>query len=511
MKIFTLLFFSLLLSNFSKAQVSSAPERQTLLTSQASITDYTYRDFNVLPAKADTIHPVGTDTAKHNFYGNLINNDSIYNKKYPLWQPALEVIGINLLTMGMDRYLLKADYAKVSLNTWGYNLRKGWEWDVDGFGINFFGHPYSGSLTFNTARSDGYNYYQSVPFALGGSLLYEYFGENTRPSYNDVINTTLTGAFLGEILYRLSSNVLDDRKTGGERVLREIGAGILDPARGLNRLIQGKSFRVVPHEIYQKEPVNFTFYAGVHNTTDVGISTKTNSLAMLNMQIDYGNPFEPRRRKPFDIFRVRVDFDYGTTPVVDNIGGYGVLFGQNIQTGKLISLVGGFQYYDYWHNRYFEMASAGLGGGIISKLPLSTSTNLFTSLHFAAVPLAANAIDYGLDTFSFKRYRYGAGFEAKFESSLNLGTWGSISVLAYYYWTHSYVRAPQTNVLAVLRPRLTLQLYKQLSVGVEDFVYYNEEYFPTGIKRNTISLVRSEQKIFLIYFLEDSKRYEHYN
>ena len=314
MKIFTLLFFSLLLSNFSKAQVSSAPERQTLLTSQASITDYTYRDFNVLPAKADTIHPVGTDTAKHNFYGNLINNDSIYNKKYPLWQPALEVIGINLLTMGMDRYLLKADYAKVSLNTWGYNLRKGWEWDVDGFGINFFGHPYSGSLTFNTARSDGYNYYQSVPFALGGSLLYEYFGENTRPSYNDVINTTLTGAFLGEILYRLSSNVLDDRKTGGERVLREIGAGILDPARGLNRLIQGKSFRVVPHEIYQKEPVNFTFYAGVHNTTDVGISTKTNSLAMLNMQIDYGNPFEPRRRKPFDIFRVRVDFDYGTTP-----------------------------------------------------------------------------------------------------------------------------------------------------------------------------------------------------
>jgi hypothetical protein len=41
--------------------------------------------------------------------------------------------------------------------------------------------------------------------------MWEYFGENTRPSFNDVINTPVNGAFFGEILYRLSSNILDDR------------------------------------------------------------------------------------------------------------------------------------------------------------------------------------------------------------------------------------------------------------------------------------------------------------
>ncbi|MBU4308132.1 MAG: DUF3943 domain-containing protein, partial [Acidobacteria bacterium] len=46
-----------------------------------------------------------------------------------------------------------------------------------------------------------------------GSLLWEYFGETTRPAYNDIINTTFSGALFGEILYRLSSNILDDRTT----------------------------------------------------------------------------------------------------------------------------------------------------------------------------------------------------------------------------------------------------------------------------------------------------------
>ena len=100
---------------------------------------------------------LGMDTAKHDFYGDLVNDDSFYNKKYPLWEPALEAFSIDAATVAMDRYILKADYAHISLNSWRYNLKTGWVWDVDGFGINFFCHPYSGSLTFNAGRSTGYN------------------------------------------------------------------------------------------------------------------------------------------------------------------------------------------------------------------------------------------------------------------------------------------------------------------------------------------------------------------
>src|SRR5206468_3540766 len=150
-----------------------------------------------------------------------------------------------------DHFLFNADFSHIGPSTWKYNIQKGWEWDDDRFGINFVGHPYTGSMYYNAARSQGYSYAQSVPFAIGGSLLWEYLGENTRPSYNDVINTPVNGAFLGEIFYRVSSNILDDRTRGTQRFFRELAAGLIDPARGFNRLLQGKSFRHTNKEVYQ--------------------------------------------------------------------------------------------------------------------------------------------------------------------------------------------------------------------------------------------------------------------
>ena len=141
------------------------------------------------------------DTTVQNKYGDLLNDDSIYSKRYPLWIPVLESIGSNAITWAGDRYILRAEYARVGLKSWKSNFKNGWEWDVDRFGINFIGHPYSGTLTFNSGRSNGYNYFQSFAFAVGGSLTWEYLGENTRPSYNDIINTHVNVAFLGEILY----------------------------------------------------------------------------------------------------------------------------------------------------------------------------------------------------------------------------------------------------------------------------------------------------------------------
>ena len=141
------------------------------------------------------------DTTKQNKYGNLLEDDPEYNKRYPFWIPAAEVLGTVTLTWTMDRYLINAPYARTGFNTWKDNLKNGWEWDNDRFGINFIGHPYSGTLTYNAGRSNGYNYYQSFGMALGGSLLWEYFGENTHPSYNDIIYTPVNGSFIGEILY----------------------------------------------------------------------------------------------------------------------------------------------------------------------------------------------------------------------------------------------------------------------------------------------------------------------
>ncbi len=458
------------------------------------------------PAKSALV-----DTSLQNKYGDLLDDDQEYNKKYPLWIPATEVLGSVVLTWALDRYVLNADYARIGLQTWKNNFKNGWEWDRDRFGVNFIGHPYSGTLYFNAGRSNGYKFYQSFSFAIAGSLMWEYFGENTRPSYNDIINTPINGAFLGEILYRISSNILDDRTRGTQRVFREIAAGLIDPIRGLNRLIQGKSFRRTNKEVYEKEPVNISIYAGLRKLNVEGTSLfgKGTYNPMINLQLDYGNPFELRSRKPFDFFKLRGDMNIGVgRKFVDNIIGYGILFGKNYQLGKMALLTGGFQYYDYWDNKTFELGTIGFGGGVITKYPVSKTSNLYTSIHLALVPFAGNSTRFGPDTTQVRDYNYGGGMEAKFESTFNLGKYATASLIYNFYWIRTYIGDNGNNLVHILKPRITVKLYKFLSVGVENYMYYSNRYLPDFPAKHSVS---TEQRIFLLIFLEDKQRRGYYN
>jgi hypothetical protein len=451
------------------------------------------------------------DTTVTNKYGDLLEDDTAYNKRYPFWIPVCEVLGTLALTVAADRYILNADYARIGPATWKYNIEKGWEWDSDRFGVNFIGHPYSGTLSFNAARSNGYNFYHSFAFAVGGSLLWEYFGENTRPSYNDIIYTPINGAFLGEILYRLSSNILDDRTRGAGRVFREIAAGLVDPMRGFNRLIQGKSFRHTNKEVYEKEPLNISLYGGVRRINDMPnevFYSGTNS-GIFNAQFDYGNPFELRERKPFDFFKLRVDLNFGVgRKYLDNILGYGILFGKNYQAGKMAFLIGAYQYYDYWDNKKFELGTIGFGGGVITKWPVSKTSNLYTGIHLAIAPFGGNSAKVESDTSQFRDYIYGGGLEAKFESTFNLGKYATASMIYYFYMIHTYIGPAGNNFVNIIKPRITVRIYKSLNIGAEYILYYNDRFlndFPSLHTKQT------EQKIFLLFYLEDPQRRGQYH
>jgi hypothetical protein len=454
------------------------------------------------------------DSTLFNKYGDLLNDDQEYNKRQPLWKPAAEVIGLNAGFMFFNRYIANADYGYVTLGTWKRNLREGPEWDTDEFGINFIGHPYQGTLYYNAARTQGYNYWQSAPFAIAGSLTWEYFGENTLPSYNDMIYTPLNGIALGEILYRVSSNILDDRTRGTERAIREIAAGLVNPVRGVNRLLQGKTRRLSNKEVYQKEPLNFTLFAGVHRLNDQqnDIFGEGGNKAMLSAQLDYGNPFEDRRRKPFDLFRLRTELSYGGKDTIggtiNNITGYGILFGRNSQIGKLSLLTGAFQYYDYWDTRNFELGALSFGGGVFSRLPLTPQINLYTNAHLGVVPLAGNSTRSGPDSVGLRNYVFTNGFQGKVETTLSLGKYASASLVYYHFWLHTFEGLKGSNSIGILRPRVTVRLFKNVSLGYEHFGYStnrNLRDFPD--QRSSIT----EQKIFLQIFLEDPQRRGRYN
>lgn len=104
-------------------------------------------------------------------------------------QAGTMVFGINMGVWAFDRYIRKADFAYINGRTIKDNLKHGFVWDNDAMGTNMFMHPYHGSLYFNSARSNGYNFWQSGLFAFGGSFMWEMFMENEYPSTNDIIAT----------------------------------------------------------------------------------------------------------------------------------------------------------------------------------------------------------------------------------------------------------------------------------------------------------------------------------
>jgi len=159
------------------------------------------------------------DKRRRNTYGDLLNDDPNYNRRYSMGLVLARVTSSNVFGWAYSRYVMKEEWAEISIRSWKNNFKNGWEWDNDGFATNFLIHPRAGSDYFNVARSNGYSFWGSYPFAFFGSAQWEWMGENTRPSKSDLITTPISGAFLGEVLYRISSNILDDRRRGRNRVL----------------------------------------------------------------------------------------------------------------------------------------------------------------------------------------------------------------------------------------------------------------------------------------------------
>lgn len=519
MKILFLLFCLISISASIQAQNNFVPGNNSLsyknirLSRQLSNIEINrYSDLIPNPngtTLLDTINTALTDTMKYNMYGDLLNDNPAYNPMQPLWRPIVGVVASNLVTSLLDIYILNFDWAHVGFVSWGRNLKAGfpwgqsWIWAPDRFGVNMLLHPYGGAEFFNSARANGYNFWESAPMTFLGAYMWKIFGETGTPERNSLIATSFGGIFVGEILYRLSSNVLDDQATGSVRIFREIAGGLIDPVRFAARLLQGKLLRVTDQEENQKEPLNITMAAGAH-WINQGSSFGTGGMTELfNINFDYGNPFEKVSRKPYDYFKFRGDLNFGVgRKVVDAVDGFGILTGTNLQYGNLQILEGLYQYWDYMDNRAFELGTFGFGGGLITKLKLNESDNLYTNIHLVFDPFGGNSRIGGPDTSQFRDYEFGGGAHTMLESTLNLGGWINFSITGYYYWFHTYSGTPGNNYIALFNPSISVQLYKNLSVGIQQVVYYSDRY---SKYYSSIHVVRSEQKLFVQLYIEDFK------
>lgn len=356
-------------------------------------------------------------------------------KKRP-WRAAVLTMTLNAGVWLFDRYVRKDNWFDISFKTVENAFKNGfnWEWDYDYYYTNMIGHPYNGSMYFNTARSNGLNYWVSSAYALGGSLIWEYCSENQKPSINDVISTVIGGAALGEVTHRLGNQIADPSKRGGERVAREFMAMVIDPFGGLSRMFSGDMWKVRPYKTDRPE-----------NTSDfdmsIGISSrfmyegtgflKGTSLVGLNLAADYGD-FLERGRKPFETFRMKTAFCiHGAQSFLGRLNLYGNLVtSKSKDIGKNLSMVYGlYQYFSYYDSRPLRGAakppvqlseSASVGPGIVigthnTEYKWQWSQGFFTG----AIMLGASKSDYLLPS---KDYNFGSGYSIR-----------SVTDITYYH------------------------------------------------------------------------------
>lgn len=356
-------------------------------------------------------------------------SDSIRTIKPQPWKAATEVFALNMGVWAFDRYLMQEDFARISGRTIRRNLKTFPVWDTDMFSTNLFAHPYHGSLYFNSARSNGMNFWQSIPYTVGGSLMWEFFMETEKPSLNDLFATTFGGIELGEITYRVSDLFLDDRSSGIERIGREVLSGIISPMRGLNRLIVGDSWKYRPYKgrAFNKVPMDFTVSLGVRYLAEEEDLDNKSSGMNLTLRLDYGDLFGDDYFSPYEWFQLRFGIDFlSDQPLISQVNAIGAIWGKNVWTKGNRNLTAGiFQHFDYYDSRlkvgknglkvapYRISEAAAIGGGLIYQRTSTTTdpVDVHTETYLNAVLLGASISDYFF--VDERDYNMGSGYSIK--------------------------------------------------------------------------------------------------
>ena len=463
-------------------------------------------------------------------------------KKHPWWALA-EVTGINVGVQLFDRYITKEDFAQTTLRSIRKNFEKGLVWDNDYFYMNMIMHPYHGNLYFNAARTNGLTYWESAPYALFGSAMWEFFGECDPPAINDLFATTCGGMAIGEMTHRLSLTVLDDRDRGFNRFLREAVATIINPIQGLHRIIGGDAWRVKSknyrYHDFHKTPLDASFSVGWRYLADDGALFRGLHAPYINFTLMYGIPVDGEKHTtPYDFFDIETNIAFGGgQPIVNTLNIVGRLWSTPILDKKdMAGEFGIYQHYNYYNSKPIEDGSdltpyrisevAAFGPGFIFSLPqMGYLSKMEQRVFLSGILLGGTKSDH----FNIieRDYNMGSGFSLKSKTQLDFGKFGRILLNVKYFrlWTwkgyenkdlqaykdgtadlrYLNVQGDNSNAaLWVINPVIEVQLAKQWSLNLSGSYFirrthYNYYYDKDLILRedNTVRARTFETKIGL--------------
>ncbi len=442
-------------------------------------------------------------------------------KRY--WQAAAEVTAINVGVQLFDRWALNSDFAQTTLNSLKHNFTDGMVWDNDFFVTNMFAHPYHGNLYFNAARTNGLTFWESAPYSLLGSAMWEFLGETEPPAINDIIATTCGGMALGEMTHRLSRTILDDRDMGWSRFWREAAAAIINPMQGIHRIISGDAWRVknrnYRYHNFHEIPVDVSFTLGWRYLADDGALFRGVHAPYLNFYLLYGTSVDGERHtKPYDFFDLDATFSIGGgQKMVNNISIVGRLWSTPIveipaktKDGQgMVAEFGIYQHFNYYDSNPIEDGSelipyriseaAGFGPGFILSMPQTGALSKMEQRIFVSgILLGGTKSDY----FNVieRDYNMGSGFSIKSKTQLDFGRFGRMILNAKYFRLYTWkgyenkdlnvyasgekdlhylnVQGDNSNAaLLVINPIFEFHVAKQWSINLSGAYYWRRTHY----------------------------------
>jgi hypothetical protein len=392
-----------------------------------------------------------------------------------------------------------------------------------------FAHPYHGNLYFNAARTNGLTFWESAPYSLLGSAMWEFLGETEPPAINDIIATTCGGIALGEMTHRLSRTILDDRDMGWSRFWREAAAAIVNPMQGIHRIVSGDAWRVknkhYRYHNFHETPVDVSFTLGWRYLADDGALFRGVHAPYLNFYLLYGTAVDGERHtKPYDFFDLDATFSIGGgQKVVNNISIVGRLWSTPIidkpakskksKDGQgMAAEFGIYQHFNYYDSNpikdgselvpYRISEAAGFGPGFILSMPQTGALSKMEQRIFVSgILLGGTKSDY----FNVieRDYNMGSGFSIKAKTQLDFGRFGCMILNAKYFrlytWkgynTYTFDELKKFNegtrdlhylnvmgdnsdaTLLVVNPIFEVHLAKQWSINFSGSYYWRRTHY----------------------------------
>jgi hypothetical protein len=373
------------------------------------------------------------------------------------WQAASALVAINGGLWFYNWQVQGAEWADVGTRSWWTNLQAGFNWDDDVFGVNQVAHPYHGSLYFNAARASGYGFWGSTPFVAAGSLSWELFWENVRPSANDLINTTLGGIALGEVAHRISSHLLTRR---GFPAGRRMGALVVNPVGQAQSLVHGDDRAALDSSL------STSAFLAVGRQSAMGAEPQevNGEHPFLGLTFQYGSAFDEHVKRPYDAFEFSLHLSPNQYVVLTHAAVSGLLTRRKLAMSPRRQLMLGlYQHYDYDDMPLAKASSQSLSGALLYRQNPSGRTQLDLGLHLEVVPLGAISTEH--DRARRRDYDFGPGAGVRITGAIRHNGRELLRVDGRTVWIHSLYASDADHYMTTARLRAMVPLFRMVSAG----------------------------------------------